>query len=323
MESSSVLPADRGGGVVWAAVVAVLAALWAGSLNPWLTSSASWVAVTTGWIIVKRIKRAISAEEAWGAWASLSLLAVFASACGLALVQLRLVLINPFGRSSPLRQTLESLIGGGDWIVAIALGLLVAAIGGAWLLSSAIPCAAAGGGFRIHVIVVRAFQQLKRNRAASSFAVAAGGMTVAAAMIGSHAEAPIRIVIGLAAAYTQLYWLALSDRRLPKSEYVASGRGNKSKTGRRNGRVVLGSLIALHVIFTAFYISLFGAFYGWSWQVPIVYAFIWISGAIWALIARFLALSRIAYAVVMILLGLVCALLLGMIAGVYDWEMLI
>ncbi len=323
MERSSALPSVRGGGAVWVAVVAVLAVLWAGSLNPWLTSAASWVAVTAGWIIVKRIKRTIASAEAWGAMAALALLAAIAWACGAALVQLRLILFNPFGRGSAFGQTLEPLIGGGDWIVAAALGLLVAAIGSAWLLSSAIPYAAVDAGFRIHAIVVRAYRHLNRNRAVGSFAVAAGAVTVTAAMIGSHAGAPVRIVVGLAAAYTQLYWLALSDRRKPESEQAASGSGGPSKTVRRSGKVVFVSLIAFHAIFVAFYISLFGAFYGWSWQIPVLYVIIWIGGAVWALIAWLLALSRIAYAAVMILLGLACALLLGMIAGIYDWEMLI
>ncbi|WP_372630813.1 hypothetical protein [Cohnella sp.] len=317
MERSSVLPVVRGGGVVWLAVAAVLVALWVGSLNPWLTSAASWAAVAAGWVIVKRIKGTIHSSDAWGALAALALLAAFAWACSEAFVQLRPRLFNPFG---PM---LEPLIEGRGWIVAVALGLLVAAIGGAWLLSSAISCAAAGAGFRVHAIVARAFRHLKRSRAAGSFAAAAGGMTVAAAMIGAHAETPWRIVAGLAAAYAQIYWFALAERRKPESGHAASGNVREARAVRRTRRVVLGSLIALHAIFVTFYVSLFGAFYGWTWKIPALYVLIWFGGAVWALIAWLFALSRIVYAIVMILLGLACALLLGTIVGSYDWDALV
>jgi len=316
MERSSVLPVARGGGIVWLAVAAVLVALWAGSLNPWLTSAASWGAVAAGWVIVKRIKGAIHSSDAWGALAALALLAAFAWVCSEAFDWLRLRLFNPFG------PTLEPLIEGRGWIVALALGLLVAAIGGAWLLSSVITCAAADAGFRVHAIVARAFRHLKRSRAAGAFAAAAGGMTVAAAMIGAHTETPWRIVAGLAAAYAQIYWFALGDRRKPESGHATSGNEREAGTVRRSRRVVLGSLIAVHAIFVAFYVLLFGAYYGWTWKIPALYALTWIGGAVWALIAWLFALSRIVYAIVMILLGLACALLLGMIAGVYDWDML-
>ncbi|OXS58271.1 hypothetical protein B1A99_13735 [Cohnella sp. CIP 111063] len=298
------------------AVAAVLVALWAGSLNPWLTSAASWAAVAAGWVIVKRIKGTIHSSDAWGALAALALLAAFAWACSEALVQLRLRLFNPFG------PTLEPLIEGQGWIVAVALGLLVAAIGGAWLLSSSITASSGQAGVRVHEIMIRAFRHLKRSRAAGSFAAAAGGMTVAAAMIGAHAETPWRIVAGLAAAYAQIYWFALADRRKPESEHTASGNVREARTIRRSRKVVLGSLIAFHAIFVAFYALLFGAYYGWTWKIPALYILTWIGGAVWALIAWLFALSRIVYAIVIILLGLACALLLGMIVGSYDWDAL-
>jgi len=320
MENLSIRTRGQKGGIVWLAVAILLVLLWAKPSNMWLASAAGWVTVVAGWIGRKRIRRELSTSDALGAAAVLALFAAFAWACSEAFVQLRLRLYNPFGPESPFGATLEPLSEGREWTVALAIGLLIAFIGGAWLLSSAVPAASKDAGIRIHTILRRSFGQLKRSRAAGSFAGVAGMATVAAAMIGSQAGTPWRIAAGLAVAYVQIYLLALADR--PKPEQAKPASENVTKVSKRGRRNVLIALFALHFVLLGFYIFLFGALNGWSWKVAALYPLSWISGCIYALIAWLFSLSRIVYATVMIAIGLACAILLGMIAGAYDWDLL-
>jgi len=320
MDNLSIRTPARRGGIIWLAVAVILVLLWVKSSNMWWTSAAGWVTVVAGWIVRKRIRQELNTSDALGAAAALALLAVFAWACVEAFGRLRLKLFNPLDPESPFETTLEPLAEGGEWLIALGLGLLVACIGGAWLLSSVVPAASKDAGMRIHTILGRSFGQLKRSRAASSFAGVAGMATVTAAMIGSQANTPWRIAAGLAVAYVQIYLLVLADH--PKPEQAKPASENVTKVSKRGRRNALIALFVLHFVLFGFYIFLFGAINGWGWNVAILYPLSWVCGGIYALIAWLFSLSRITYAAVMILIGLACALLLGMIAGTYDWDVL-
>ncbi|MFC4601001.1 hypothetical protein [Cohnella hongkongensis] len=309
---ATIRPTGKGGGIVWPAAALVLVFLWAEPSLLLFTSVAGWLTVVSGWIARKRIRREIGTKDAIGSWLVLALLAAFVWGCAEAFVRLRQGMYHPFAAGSAA---------GGEWAVALGLGLLIACIGGAWLLSSAVPAASAGAGLRIHAVLVRTFGGLKRSPASGSFAAIAGSATVAAAMVGTQADAPWRIAAGLAAAYAQLCWLAAIDRDKPGKSRPAPGC--EARPGKGSRRAALIALFVLHLVLFGFYILLHGALKGWSWSLASLYPFSWVGGAVWALIAWLLSLSKVAYAAAMIGIGLACALLLGAIASAYDWEVFV
>lgn len=313
-------PSVRKGGVVWLFVAILVAFIWQSPMALWPAFLVSWVIVGIAWISVKAMKRTLSGEDATAAIAALAIVAMFAVASGVIFAKLNSMLLDSFVWDSlVLANASATETQPTSLLICIALSLLMAGIAAAWLLSAVLPSAARNSGVNPFRLLLRSAKQLKGSGAAGPAIILAGSVVVAATMIAYDSGMPARIAMGLVIAYTQLRFMAQVER--PKTDFSANGKRNPVRAGAKNKRVVLIALFSLHLVFSLFYIALYGIWHGWGWAASI-YPLIWLSGALYALIAWLFAQVKVLYILLLIIISLACALLLGMIVGIYGMEIL-
>lgn len=308
----------RKGGVLWLAVALIIVVLWLSSTDLWVNFLVSWTVVGITWVAVKRVKHSLSTPDAIGA--------------GLAMLVVTLILWG-FGEGFLILNALL-IERTQSYLLCISLSILIAGIVWFCLLSAVIPSVAGGSGVNLITHLFSSFKQMKSSNAVGPAMVLVGSIILAAVMFSYTSEAPVRIVMGLIIAYTQLRFLAIVDNPKPlkmNSQPSAMNTSNPNPVRTKARRLMLITIFSLHLFISLFYILLFGSFNGgesvispysssWitGWNVVILYALSWGVGAYYALIAWLLGKVKWLYIPILILIGLACALVLGMIVGVYG-----
>jgi hypothetical protein len=294
--------ARRRGGVVWFGTAILIALLWWSSMNVWITTLVSWAVVGLAYICVKKIQRSLSGRDTIGAIGALGIVWIAVLVIGYWIDELAALIAMAYTHSI---------------LISIVLTLLLAVGITLWILSSAIPLEAQGAKSNPIRVLTQSWSILKRDHGIGYYVLLAAVMHVIAAHVGYSGGAGIQVVIGLAAAYTQL--LMFDHTRYIRAA-TKCVKDHSEVSRKKAWRSVKSAIIILHTLLALFYILLYvaaGHWY-WSWNTFLFIPLAWLIGGLYALLAWLVGLVKIIYYMVLALIILVNAILLGLIIGIFG-----
>jgi hypothetical protein len=290
------------GGVVWLGTAILIAVVWWSSMNVWITTLVSWAVVGIAYIGVKRIQQSLSGRDTIGAIVALGIVWAAIWVIG--------YWINKLAALIAIADAYSILI-------SIMLTLLLAAGITLWIMSSAIPREAQDAKSNPIRVFMQSGGILKRDQGIGYYALQAAVMHIIAVHVSYSAGAGIQVVIGLAAAYTQL--LMIDHTRYLRAE-TQSIKDNSAVSRRKAWRLAKSAILIMHTLLALFYILLYvvaGHWY-WSWNTFLFFPLAWLIGGLYALLAWLVGLVKIIYYMVLALIILVNAILLGLIIGIFG-----
>ncbi|MFC4304872.1 hypothetical protein [Cohnella boryungensis] len=289
----------RKGGAAWGAAAIAIAATWSASIELWTITLLCWGIVGLTWTLARKIRGEISFREAGYSIVGL----ILAAAC----LQGAAYLVEE-GSSHVQTAPKYALV------YCIGLFLVIAAGLAVWLLASAIPSAVAGMGSSPGRILGKAWRITSRNRRIWNSAAVSGSLHVGAIMAGSSGNVPAGLTLGLIAALAQANLMVVAS-----SVESAISVTEKRKASPRGWTILRNAFLIAHTVLLLLYVIFYGLIGDWEWatgwRLFLLIPYVWLSGAVIALIAWLIGRVKVIYYAVLLLLVLVCAGLTGLIVA--------
>lgn len=294
--------AGRKGGVVWLGAAILVALIWWSSMNVWITTMVNWAVVGLAYIGVNRIKRSLNGRESVSAIGAFGIVWAVIWAIG--------YWINESA-------ALIAVADAHSILISIGLTLLLAAGITLWILSSAIPREAQGAKSNPIRVITQSWGILKRDKGIGYYVLLAAVMHILAAHVGYSGNAGIQVIIGLAAAYTQLLMLDQTDYRGTTNRSDINSLEVRRRKAWRWAKI---AILVLHTFLLLFYILLYAVADSGVWSLNTFWFFplAWLMGCLYALFAWLVGLVKVIYYIVLSLIIVVNAIILGLILGVFG-----
>lgn len=294
--------AGRKGGVVWLGTAILVALIWWTSMNVWITTMVNWAVVGLAYIGVKRIQRSINGRGSVSAIGAFGIVWAVIWAIG--------YWIN---ESAALIAVADAY----SILISIGLTLLLAAGITLWILSSGIPREAQGAKSNPIRVIMQSWGILKRDQSIGYYVLLAAVMHILAAHAGYSGNAGIQVIIGLAAAYTQLLMLDQAGYKVTTNSSDINSLEVKRKKAWRWAKI---AILVLHTFLLLFYILLYAVADSGVWNLNTFWLFplAWLMGCLYALFAWLMGLVKVIYYIVLSLIIVINAILLGLIVGVFG-----
>lgn len=291
---------SRRGGFVWLITAILVALAWGSPMASWAAWLASWTIVGAAWVTVQTIQRQIGARQLVGA------ISAFASTMCLTWITgyfiKKYAILVAFGPPNSI-------------LLCVVLSLLLSLGASLWLISAFIPRAARGSNANPLRLLAKSWGQLKTDKGIWSPALLTGAAHIAAVTVGNSSSALIQVIVGLGAAYTQLFMYSQADRAIT---YAAVSDELTAMNKRRGWQLARKTLIVSHILFFLFYFFLF-TIGEWGWKALLYYPLAVAMGAFYALLAWLIARVKVIYFLVLLLIMLANAVLLGIMIALF-WD---
>jgi hypothetical protein len=133
-------------------------------------------------------------------------------------------------------------------------------------------------------------------------------------MAGSSGNVPAGLTLGLIAALAQANLMVVASGVEP-----AASMPEKRKASPRGWTILRNAFLIAHTVLLLLYVIFYGLIGDWEWatgwRLFLLIPYVWLSGAVIALIAWLIGRVKVIYYAVLLLLVLVCAGLAGLMVA--------